>query len=289
MLDGKVKMNGSYSTLDAQKPKIDIDFGIEKMSIQKAFAAFNTVKLLAPVAKHTKGEFSTTLKFNSELGPDMMPIYSSINASGLANIIQAVIEGFEPLNKLAAGLNNGGLKKLELNNVLTKFKIEDGRLNVSPFNVKKGDISMNIQGSNGLDQSLDYQLGINIPRAMMGKANETANALLASLNGKAGTNVALNEMMKVNAQIGGSITKPTIKFNLVGDTKTEAKTIANQIIADKKVELQAKANEEITKLTDKAKAQIQQKTDTLKKEAEKKLTNEVKNQLKNFFKKKENN
>ena len=159
----------------------------------------------------------------------MMPIYSSINASGFANIIKAVLEGFEPLNKLAAGLNVSELKKLELNNVLANFKIENGRLNVAPFNLKKGDVLMNIQGSNGLDQSLDYQLGINIPRAMMGKANATANTLLASLNSKAGTNVTLNEMVKVNAQIGGSVTKPTIKLNLAGDAKTEAKSIANQI------------------------------------------------------------
>jgi hypothetical protein len=289
MLDGQVKMNGSYSTLDPEKPNIDINFDIEKMSIQKAFTAFNTVKLLAPIAKYTKGEFSTNLKFNSVLGQNMMPIYSSINASGLTNIIQAVLEGFEPLNKLAAGLNSSELKKLELNNVLTKFKIEDGRLNVSPFIVKKGDISMNIQGSNGLDQTLDYQLGINIPRALMGKANETANSLLASLNSKAGTNVALNEMVKVNALIGGSITKPTIKLSLAGDAKAEAQTIANQIIADKKAELQSKAKEEVTKLTDQARTEVQQKTDTLKKEAEKKLTDEVKNKLNNFFKKKENN
>lgn len=289
MLDGTVNMNGVYATLKNQKPKINLDFGIEKMSIQKAFTTFNTVKLLAPVAKYTKGEFSTRLKFDSDLGPDMMPIYSSINASGFANIIKAVLEGFEPLNKLAAGLNVSELKKLELNNVLANFKIENGRLNVAPFNLKNGDVLMNMQGSNGLDQSLDYQLGINIPRAMMGKANATANTLLASLNSKAGTNIALNETVKVNAQIGGSIAKPTIKFNLVGDAKTEAKNIANQILADKKVALETKAKEEVGKLTTQAKEQIQQKTDTIKKQLEQKLKDEVKNKLNNFFKKKENN
>ncbi len=34
----------------------------------------------------------------------MMPVYSSINAEGLTNIIQAVLDGFEPLNKLASAL-----------------------------------------------------------------------------------------------------------------------------------------------------------------------------------------
>lgn len=288
IMDGTIKMNGSYSSADIKKPAIDIDFGIERMSIQKAFQAFNTIKLLAPIAQYTKGEFSTNLKFNSLLGQDMMPIYSSIDASGVANIIEAVLEGFDPLNKLAAGLNAGELKKLELKNVLTKFKIDDGRLNVAPFNVKKGDISMNIQGSNGLDQTLDYQLGINIPRALLGKANEAANTLLATLNSKAGTTITLGDMVKVNALVGGSIKKPTIKLDLgKNEAKTEVKAIANQIINDKKVELENKAQEEVTKLKEKAAAEIQQKTDTLKKQANQKVQDEVKNQLNKLFKKKE--
>src|SRR5690606_32338661 len=131
------------------------------------------------------------------------------------NIIQAVLDGFEPLNKLAATLNTQSVKTLELNNVLTKFKIDKGRLNVSPFNIKKGDILMNVEGSNGLDQTMDYNLAIQIPRAMLGSAaNETANSLLASLNSKAGTSIALSETVKVNAVLGGTILKPTIKLNL---------------------------------------------------------------------------
>lgn len=286
MLGGTVKMNGLYTTKDPKKPYVDIDFGIEKMSIQKAFATFNTIKLLAPIAKYTNGEFSTKLKFNSLLKQDMMPIYSSINASGLANIIEAVVEGFEPLNKLAAGLSNGNLRKLEVHDLLTKFNITNGRLNVAPFNIKKGDILMNITGSNGLDQSLEYVLGINLPRAMLGKANETANTLLASLNKKIGSNVEVNDMIKVNALIGGTITKPTLKMDLGGDLKNEAKSVVNQIIADKKAELTLKAKEEVTKLSNQAKEKLQEKADTLKKEVEKRIQNEVKNRLNDFFKKK---
>lgn len=286
MLDGTVKMNGMYTTKDPQKPFVDIDFGIEKMSIQKAFTAINTIKLLAPIAKFTKGEFSTNLKFNSLLKQDMMPVYSSINASGFANIIEAVIDGFEPLNKLAAGLSNNNLKKLEVHDLLTKFNITDGRLNVAPFNIKKGDILMNIQGSNGLDQSLDYVLGINLPRAMLGKANETANSVLASLNKKIGSNVEVNETVKVNALLGGTITKPTLKLDLASGLKNEAQSVVNQLVADKKAELQNKAKEEVTKLSNQAKEQIQQKTDTLKKQTEQRIKDEVKNKLNSFFKKK---
>lgn len=274
MLDGKVNMNGSYATTDPKKPKVDVDFSIEKMDIQKAFTAFNTVKLLAPVAKFAKGVFSTNLKFNSDLDQHMMPVYSSINAEGLTNIIQAVLDGFEPLNKLASALSSDKFKKLELNNVLTKFRIKDGRLNVAPFDVKKEGVVMNVQGSNGLDQTMDYQLGLNVPRAMLGaKANETANAFIAKLNSKAGTNVTVSETIKVNAVLGGTILKPTINLKYgAGDAKTEAKTVVSQIVADKKEEL---------------KTVVQAKADTLKSQATEKVKSALSDKLKGLFKKKE--
>lgn len=273
MLDGTVKMNGSYATLDPKKPKVDVDFGIEKMDIQKAFTAFNTVKLLAPVAKFAKGVFSTNLKFNSDLDQNMMPVYSSINAEGLTNIVQAVLDGFEPLNKLASALSSDKFKKLELNNVLTKFKIKDGRLNVAPFDIKKEGILMNVQGSNGLDQSMDYQLGLNVPRAMLGaKANETANAFIAKLNNKAGTNVAMSETIKVNAVLGGTILKPTISLKYgAGDTKAGAKDAVNQVVAEKKEEV---------------KAVVQAKVDTIKAQATEKAKSAIADKINGLFKKK---
>jgi hypothetical protein len=286
MLDGKVKMNGSYATTDVKKPKVDIDFSIEKMSIQKAFQAFNTVKLLAPVAKYTQGVFSASLKFDSELDKNMMPIYSSVNAAGLTNIIKAIVQGFEPLNKLSLALNSDKLKKLELNNVLAKFKIEDGKLNVAPFNIKKDDFLMSVQGSNGLDQSINYQLGMDVPRSFLGtRVNETGNALLAKFNNKTGTSVALGETVKVNASIGGTILKPTVKISL-DETKTAAKAAVNKLVADKKAELENKAKQEVSSLAEKSVSQVQQKADTVKKQVEAKVAEEVKSKLNNLFKKK---
>jgi len=273
MLDGAVNMNGYYATIDPKKPKIDVNFGIEKMDIQKAFNAFNTIKLLAPVAKYTKGTFSTNLKFDSNLDEHMMPVYSTINAEGLTNIIQAVLDGFEPLNKLATSLSSDKFKKLELNNVITKFKIKDGRLNVAPFDVKKDGFLMNVQGSNGLDQTMDYNLGLNIPRAMLGaKANEAANTMIARLNGKIGTNVTMGETVKVNAVLGGTFLKPTISLKYgAGDSKAIAKDAVNGIIAQKKAELQSKA---------------QAKIDTVKAKATEKVKDVIADKLNNLFKKK---
>mgnify|MGYP003575368920 CR=1 FL=1 len=286
MLDGKVNMNGMYATADVKKPKVDIDFNIDKMNIQKAFGAFNTVKLLAPVAKYTQGQFSANLKFDSDLDQHMVPVYSSINASGLTNIIKAIVQGFEPLNKLSAALNSDKLQTLELNNVLTKFTIEEGKLKVAPFVIRKDNFTMNVQGSNGLDLSLNYNLGMDVPRAYLGaKANAAGDALLAKFNSKAGTSASLGETVKVNAMIGGTVLKPTVKLSLE-ESKTAAKAAVNQLVAEKRTELESKAKQEVSEFKEKSVAEVKQKADTLKKQATTKATEEVKSRLNNLFKKK---
>lgn len=275
MVGGTIKMNGSYATINPKKPKVDVDFGMEKIDIQQAFNAFNTVKLLAPIAQYAKGSFSTNLKFNSDLDEKMMPIYSSINAEGLANIIQAVVDGFEPVTKLANTLGATELKKLEVNDLKTKFRIDNGRLIVAPFDIKVKGVSMNVQGSNGIDQSMDYDLVLNVPRAMLGSAaNNAANSAMAALNSKLGTNVAMGETIKINADLLGTFLKPNIKLKYgagEGTAGSAAKTVVNQVVAEKKAEIEAKAKE---------------KVDTLKKKAVDKATSEIGNKLKGLFNKK---
>ncbi|WP_207429585.1 AsmA family protein [Pedobacter sp. SYSU D00535] len=289
MLDGRLSMNGSYASTDVKKPKVNIDFGIEKMSIQKAFSTFNTIKLLAPVAKYTSGTFSTKLSFNSELDQHMMPLYSSVNVEGITNIIQAIVQGFEPLNKLSLALNTDKLQKLELNNFLTKFKIENGRLNVAPLTIKKGDFSMLVEGFNSLDQSMSYKLAMNVPRAYLGtKVNAAGNALLARFNSKTGSAVELGETVKVNALMTGTVLKPSIKITSVADdTRNEVKTAATQFVDTKKAELQAKAQQEVNTLVEKSKAQAQQRADTLKKQVQTKAAEQIKNKLGGFIRKKQ--
>ena len=105
------------------------------------------------------------------------------------------------------------------------------------------------------------------------KANETANAFIAKLNSKTGTNVAMSETIKVNAVLGGTILKPTINLKYgAGDAKTGAKEVASQAVAEKKEEIRAVA---------------QAKVDTIKAQATEKVKNTIADKLNGLFKKKE--
>ena len=82
-------------------------------------------------------------------------------------------------------LNDPTLKALR-----SQFEIRDGRLHVQPFSVTLGGTTMTVSGSNGLDQSLEYNLGLRVPRSLLGA---DANQAIAGLMSKAaGAGIDLN-------------------------------------------------------------------------------------------------
>ena len=71
---------------------------------------------------------------------------------------------------------------MTLNNLGVKFEIRDGRLMVNPFETRVGKTTLLIGGDQGLDQTMNYTVGISIPRSELGAA---ANAPIDNLISKA--------------------------------------------------------------------------------------------------------
>ena len=62
------------------------------------------------------------------------------------------------------------------------FKINDGRIFVSPFDVKTGNLKMNISGDQGIDQTINYFVKTEIPRSDLGSS---VNSLIDNLSAQA--------------------------------------------------------------------------------------------------------
>lgn len=267
-LDGKVALDGSYNTKNSKVPAVDMKFGIQNMNIQKAFKTFNTVQKIAPIAERTSGTFSTTLNFRSDINSDMTPIMSSIQGDGLLNIVSATLSGSNLMNKLSDALKMNNLKSFTLKDVKIKFAIQNGRLIVDPFDMKTGLLNMNIGGSSGLDQTIDYKIKMKLPRnALGGAANQAIGGLMDKIN-KQGVNYNPSETINVNALVGGTTTNPTVKLSMEDLSNSVKNTIEN-VIDTKKKELEGKGREEAQKRAQQILAEAQKKADAVKAEAQK--------------------
>jgi hypothetical protein len=247
---GKVKMDGLYSTINPAKPKTELNLSVDAIEAGEAFRYMNTIQQLSPIAKYINGKISADFNLNVLLGDDMTPLLNSLTSNGKLEIPKATLSGYPPLSKLANTLKVSDLQAIDLSKVLLLFKIEDGRIGLKPFDIKTNGVTMTIDGSSGLDRSLDYNVKLDVPRSMFGEANSALTNLLSEV-GKKGVALNPKEVLHINALIGGFTSSPIIKTSL--------KEIAKNTLDDVKNAAKQKLNEEKEKAIDKVDKELEKR------------------------------
>lgn len=267
-LEGTIAINGSYSTaVNKKKPAITLEYDVQGLDVQKTFNTFNTVQKLMPIGKFLAGKLSSKLTMTGNLGENMFPDLTTLTGNGNILLIQGLLQKFKPLEKLADRLNVNELKDISLKEIREQFEFNAGKVFVKPFNVKVKDIDMEIGGTHGFDQSMDYTVQLKVPRALMGsKANDVVNDLVTKASAK-GIPVKVGETININAKMLGTITNPDIKLDL----KETAGSVTDQIKDQAKEFAQA--------AIDSSKKAAKDTLQSLKKEVIKQASEQLKNQL----------
>ncbi len=233
-LDGIMTFNGSYSTkTDKKNPAISLSYDVKDIDVQKAFYAFNTFQKLMPVGQFLAGKLNSQLTMTGDLNGNMMPDFTSLTGKGNLLLLEGVLKKFGPLEKLATVLQIDELKSITLKDIRNSIEFANGRVLVKPFTIKVKDIEMQIGGMHGFDQSIDYIIGMKVPRKYIGtQGNNLINGLVTQASNK-GIPVKLGETVDLNIKMLGSISNPSIKTDLkavagdaVQDLKEQAKDFA---------------------------------------------------------------
>jgi hypothetical protein len=235
-LGGTIGVSGFYETTTLAKPTFDVAFKMTKVDIPSAFQAFTTVQMLAPVAKYAVGNMSTDLRVNGALGKNMMPLFPALGGSGTVQTSNLDLKDFPPLAKVVDVTKLQFLDNPGLDAIRAAFQIREGRLFVQPFDVKLGQTTMRVSGSNGLDQSLRYTLGLRLPRSALGGAANQAIGGLLSKAGKAGVDLTAAPEIPLAIQVGGTVTSPTVSADvssLASSVKAGAEQAAREAVTQK--------------------------------------------------------
>jgi len=270
MLDGNMKLSGSYSTQDMTKPQVDLDMMINRFDIQKSFDAFNTIQKLAPIAENCTGRFSTGLVFKSLLAENMDPVYNSIEGEGRLRTHDVVVTRSDVMAKIADKIKQKKFKEnMKLEDLDLYFTIKDGKVSVEPCETTYENAKALFAGWQGIDQTLGYVLNMKIPRSNFGdEANQQIESWVSNAKAK-GIDVDVDKFLDFDINIGGTITDPKITVKLKDPSSGAIDAVKDKIkeeIDKKKEELEKKAREEADKLKQKA----AEEAERLRKEAEKK-------------------
>jgi hypothetical protein len=226
-------VSGFYETTNLAKPTFDVGLKMIKVNIPAAFQAFTTVQMLAPVAKYASGQVTTDLHLNGGLGKNMMPIFSALSGRGTLQTSNVALHDFPAMEKIVDVTKLQILDNPTMQALKAAFQIKEGRLFMNPFDVKLGGMTMNVAGSNGIDQSLEYTLKLQVPKSLLGGG---ANQAIASLASKTGVDLSSAPLIPLGIQLGGKVTDPVVKAD-IGSLTTSvaqgAQTAVKQAVEQK--------------------------------------------------------
>ena len=229
-LDGSIMINGTYSTKESKiKPDISLIYNVDKVDVEKTFKAFNTVQKLMPIGNFIAGKLTSQLSLKGKLGDNMMPDLNSLTGNGNMLLIEGLLNKFALLEKIATVLNVKALEQISVKDVKSYFEFNNGKLLVKPFAVKVSGIDMEIGGTHGFDQSMNYVINMKLPRSLMGaQGNQLVNNLFSQINSK-GIPLKVGDIINLNLQVGGSIKSPTVKTDLKQGAQNLADQLKNQV------------------------------------------------------------
>ena len=261
MLGGSIGVNGFYETVDSLRPTFDTQVQLKSVDIPSAFAALTTVQMLAPVAKFARGNVSTDIHLAGALGKDMLPLFNVLDGKGTLRTSDLVIQGLPLLGKIADAVKLEQLRNPTLDSLRASIQIQAGRVQVNPFTVRAGRSALQVSGSHGFDQTLQYTLGVRVARADLGAAANQAIASLISRAGRTGLNLQAADTVALAIKVGGTVSNPTVQTNLadlVASTGQSVKAAAQQAVAERVDSLKQQADSAADAARKKAQAQAEQ-------------------------------
>jgi hypothetical protein len=292
LLGGAATISAVYDTKLKDHPDVSFSYDIKNFDIQQTVKQVGFSEKLAPVMRFIQGDFSSNLKGSGKLNPDMTIDYNSLLGDGKVEIPSARIVNLPILNEINKVAKIPALQNLEIKNGWTVLKFKDGKVAVDPTTIKFGNgYDINFKGKNGFDQSIDYDMQLNVPSKELGPATSLAQGMLAKIPGM---NAAMPEMVGFVFKVTGSATKPQVKLNKVLAGGSSVKDVAKSAVDDVKNQATNKVDEvkqqaqnafdQQKKAAEDAARKAKEDAERKAKEAADKIKNDAKNAVKGVFK-----
>ena len=246
-LGGSCKVTGTYDTSDPTKPKVDFNIALSNVSFAETFKSVESIQKFAPIFENLIGTYSMNLKFNTSLGQSIMQTLAGLTGSGALQTSDVKVENVAALTALSSALKTDALKTISPKNLNLPFTIDNGKITSKPFNLNIGNGGvLKLEGSTGLDQSIDYKGTVTLPKSM-------ANSYISN----------------VPITIGGTFASPKIGVDTKALVADAASSIVSGLLGGSGGNGSASLSEEKAKQIAKLRSEAENTSKKLVEEAEK--------------------
>lgn len=228
IFSGNIGLTGTVST-KGKTPKFDMNLGLNAVNIAESFTQLDMLKSIAPIAGVVNGKLNSTIKLSGDLQNDMTPNLKTISGDLFGQLLSTTIneKNSAMLTALSSNMKFIDMSKVNLNDVKAALSIKDGKVNVKPFDIKYQDITVNVGGTHGFDQTMNYNLKFDVPVKYLGKDVTNLIAKLTPADQKQITSIPVSGLMT------GNFSQP--KFNT--DLKQSTTNLTTQLVKMQKDKL----------------------------------------------------
>jgi uncharacterized protein involved in outer membrane biogenesis len=149
LYDGEITGEAIVDIEDIFAPQFQVDFTSSGVEVNRLMSTFTGLK------DHVFGDVNLVGSFSGS-GSTAQDVLKSLKGNGTASIEQGKIVNFEIAQKVAESLGKKVSKEERIQDYLSSFRIEDGRVQFDAMELTTSDGYWQLTGSVGFDGSLDY-------------------------------------------------------------------------------------------------------------------------------------
>ena len=229
LFGGTISFDGSVSTKE-KTPNFKMDLGMNQVDIQQTFTQLEMMKKIAPIAGVINGKLNSSITLSGNLdSKSMTPDLNTLSGNLAGKLASTSLNpsNSNVLKSIGSNLKFLDLQQLNLNDVKANLIFKNGKVEVSPFDLKYQDIKATINGTHGFDQAMNYNIKMDVPAKYLGSE---ANKLIAKLSTSDADKI---ENIPVNAILTGSFKSPKVTT----DMKSAVTNLTNQLVKQQKEKL----------------------------------------------------
>ncbi|HAQ19630.1 MAG TPA: hypothetical protein DCR40_10430 [Prolixibacteraceae bacterium] len=206
LLQGKMAMNGSYTSTKENKPLFDFKLNMENFDLPTAYQSLSTFRHYLPIAARSQGKISIQFGLSGVMNEKMSLVPASLNGLGVFNTQNLMIVDSPVFDQIRGIIKKEKLKNVKIDDFTAKFQFENGRLKLNPFKTTIADQQTTIYGNLSASREINLNMDFVLNREDLGAdLNKGLGILPGSQNIK---------MVEASVVLKGSLTKPEVSLDL---------------------------------------------------------------------------
>lgn len=167
MLGGNCLISGSYTTSNPLYPMLNLVLNLNKVSFASTVKSLELAQLYTPVFTCVLGYYSLHFNFSMAVKRRTKDSLAGLSGIGWLRMDEVKVKGVGSLTKLSSLLNIHLFNSFTTKNIYITFSVKDSQITTQPFDVKINHVKMNLGGTTGFDQSINYQGTLFFPPYML--------------------------------------------------------------------------------------------------------------------------